>query len=70
MKSVGNMPEGAEFLWPEFQGEDIFISLLGQYQFIGILIIILLSWGQFRENEKMEWLHFSMFVQCHLGNTF
>ena len=24
MKSVGNMPEGAEFLWPEFKGEDIF----------------------------------------------
>ena len=41
MKSVGNMPADAEFLWPEFRGEDIFMSLLGQYQFIGILVIIL-----------------------------
>ena len=45
MQSVGNMPEGAEFLWPEFQGEDIFISLLGQYQFIGILVIVLAFMG-------------------------
>lgn len=41
MKSVGNMPEGAEFLWPEYQGEEIFMSLLGQYQLIGILVIVL-----------------------------
>jgi len=45
MKSVGNMPEGAEFMWPEYQGEDIFMSLLGQYQFIGILVIVLAFMG-------------------------
>ncbi len=26
MKSVGNMPEGTEFIWPEFQGIDILVS--------------------------------------------
>ena len=24
MKSVGNMPEGSEFIWPEYSGEEIF----------------------------------------------
>ena len=52
MKSVGNMPEGAEFLWPEFKGEDIFVSLLGQYQFIGILIIILAFMGTISGERK------------------
>lgn len=52
MKSVGNMPEGAEFLWPEFQGEDIFISLLGQYQFIGILVVVLAFMGVISGERK------------------
>jgi len=52
MKSVGNMPEGAEFIWPEFQGEDIFTSLLGQYQSIGILIIILAFMGSISGERK------------------
>ncbi|MEK5040249.1 ABC transporter permease [Sporosarcina sp. FSL K6-3457] len=52
MKSVGNMPEGMDFLWPEFQGSDIFISLLGQYQFIGILIIVLACMGTISSERK------------------
>ena len=52
MKSVGNMPEGTEFLWPEFQAEDIFISLLGQYQLIGILIINLAFMGAISGERK------------------
>ncbi len=52
MKSVGNMPEGSDFLWPEFQGADIFASLLGQYQFIGILIIVLAFMGTISGERK------------------
>ena len=52
MKSVGNMPEGMDFLWPEFQGSDIFISLLGQYQFIGILVIVLAFMGTISGERK------------------
>ena len=52
MKSVGNMPEGAEFSMAEFQGEDIFMSLLGQYQFIGILVIVLAFMGAISGERK------------------
>lgn len=52
MKSVGNMPEGADFPWPEFQGEDIFVSLLGQYQFMGILLIVLAFMGAIASERK------------------
>ena len=52
MKSVGNLPEGAEFTWPEFRGEDIFMSLLGQYQFIGILVIIFAFMGAISGERK------------------
>ena len=52
MKSVGNMPEGSEFLWPEFTGEEIFMSLLGQYQFIGILVIVLAFMGSISGERK------------------
>ncbi len=52
MKSVGNMPEGAEFIWPEFRGEDIFISLLGQYQIMGILVIVLAFMGSISSERK------------------
>lgn len=52
MKSVGNLPEGTEFAWPEFRGEDIFVSLMGQYQMIGILIIILAFMGSISGERK------------------
>lgn len=52
MKSVGNLPEGAEFAWPEFRGEDIFVSLMSQYQMIGILVIILAFMGSISGERK------------------
>ncbi|MFJ7934048.1 ABC transporter permease [Sporosarcina sp. NPDC096371] len=52
MQSVGNMPEGMDFLWPELQGADIFASLLGQYQFVGILIIVLAFMGTISGERK------------------
>lgn len=52
MKSVGNLPEGAEFTWPELQGEDIFVSLMSQYQMIGILVIILAFMGSISSERK------------------
>ncbi|AOV06240.1 ABC transporter permease [Sporosarcina ureilytica] len=52
MKSVGNLPEGMEFIWPEFTGEEIFISLLGQYQTIGILVIVLALMGSISGERK------------------
>ncbi|MFC5603709.1 ABC transporter permease [Sporosarcina koreensis] len=52
MKSVGNLPEGTEFTWPEFRGEDIFVSLMSQYQMIGILIIILAFMGSISGERK------------------
>jgi ABC-2 type transport system permease protein len=52
MKSVGNLPEGSEFIWPEFTGEEIFMSLLGQYQFIGILVIVLAFMGSISGERK------------------
>ena len=52
MKSVGNMPEEAEFLWPEFTGEEIFMSVLGQYQSIGILVIVLAFMGTISGERK------------------
>ncbi|MCM3709583.1 ABC transporter permease [Sporosarcina luteola] len=52
MKSVGNLPEGADLVWPEFRGEDIFVSLMGQYQLIGILVIILAFMGSISGERK------------------
>lgn len=52
MKSVGNLPDGTDFVWPQLQGEDIFVSLMGQYQTIGILIIILAFMGSISGERK------------------
>lgn len=52
MESVGNLPAGSDFMWPQFQGADIFVSLMGQYQLIGILIIILAFMGAISSERK------------------
>src|SRR5690625_2045184 len=52
MNSVGKLPEGMEFIWPEFTGEEIFISLLGQYQSVGILVIVLAFMGSVSGERK------------------
>lgn len=41
LNAVGNMPEGAVFQLPEFTPEQIVMSTISQYQFIGMLVIIL-----------------------------
>lgn len=52
MKHIGNMPEGSEFLWPTYTGEEILISLLGQYQLIGVLVIVLAFMGAISGERK------------------
>ncbi len=52
MQSVGNMPDDVEFVWPELSGEDIFYSLVGQYQIVGILVIILAFMGSIAGERK------------------
>jgi ABC-2 type transport system permease protein len=52
MKIAGNMPEGSEIIWPEFKGEEIFISLLSQYQTMGILVIVLAFMGTISGERK------------------
>lgn len=39
--AVGNMPEGAVFQLPELTPEQILMSTIGQYQFIGMLVVTL-----------------------------
>jgi len=52
MEKVGNMPADAEFPWPEFTGQDIFVSLMGQYQMVGLLIIVLGFMGTISSERK------------------
>lgn len=39
--AVGNMPDGAVFQLPEFTPEQIIMTTIGQYQFIGMLVVTL-----------------------------
>ncbi|PZX02912.1 ABC-2 type transport system permease protein [Psychrobacillus insolitus] len=41
LNAVGNMPEGAVFQLPEFTPEQIVMSTISQYQFIGMLLVTL-----------------------------
>ena len=41
LDSVGNLPEGAEFQLPDMTGTDVIMSLTGQYQMIGTLVLVL-----------------------------
>ncbi|MFC4408825.1 ABC transporter permease [Chungangia koreensis] len=52
MSSVGNVPEGVDFVLPELLGEDIFASLTSQYQFIGLLVVILAFMGTISRERK------------------
>lgn len=40
MASVGNMPEGFEFVIPEFSAGDILAASTGQFQMIGLVVIV------------------------------
>jgi ABC-2 type transport system permease protein len=41
LNAVGNMPEGTVFPFPELTPEQIVMTTVGQYQFIGMLVITL-----------------------------
>lgn len=45
LSSVGGLPEGAVFEIPEPTAQEVFIMSLGEYQMIGILIIVLSFMG-------------------------
>jgi ABC-2 type transport system permease protein len=40
MASVGNMPEGFEFSLPEFQPVDLLVASTGQFQSIGLVVLV------------------------------
>lgn len=45
LNSVGNMPEGTVIQIPEPEPEQILAAVLGQYQFIGLLVLVLAFMG-------------------------
>ena len=45
LDSVGNLPEGTVFEFPTPAPEQIIVSIMGQYQLIGLLIIVLAYMG-------------------------
>lgn len=52
LESVGNLPEGAEFMLPEMTGADVYASLTGQYQTIGLLVLVLAFMGSLSGERK------------------
>ena len=54
MSSVGNVPEDAQIVFPQMLGEDIFFSLISQYQFMGLLVIVLGFMGLFSREGREE----------------
>ncbi|MEW8988200.1 MAG: ABC transporter permease [Bacillus sp. (in: firmicutes)] len=45
LNSVGSLPDGTVFEMPEPSAQEVFIMSLGQYQMIGILVIVLSMMG-------------------------
>ncbi|WP_088009317.1 ABC transporter permease [Indiicoccus explosivorum] len=45
IESAGNLPEGAVFEFPTPEPEQVLVSVMGQYQFIGLIILILAYMG-------------------------
>ncbi|KZE36824.1 ABC transporter permease [Bhargavaea cecembensis] len=52
LESVGNMPEGSEFTLPEMTGADVYASLTGQYQTVGLLVLVLAFMGSLSGERK------------------
>ncbi|WP_040226476.1 ABC transporter permease [Bhargavaea cecembensis] len=52
MDSIGNVPDGMEFSFPDLTGTDIIGSLTGQYQLIGILVLVLAFMGTLSGERK------------------
>ncbi|MCW1928609.1 ABC transporter permease [Bhargavaea beijingensis] len=52
LESVGNLPEGAAFTLPEMSGADVYASLTGQYQTVGLLVLVLAFMGSLSGERK------------------
>jgi len=52
LEAVGNIPEGAMFPFPEFTPAQILMSTMGQYQFIGMLVLVLGFMGTISRERK------------------
>ncbi|MBS8264519.1 ABC transporter permease [Mesobacillus boroniphilus] len=52
LNSVGGLPEGAVFEMPEPSAQEVFIMSLGEYQMIGILVIVLSTMGTVAGERK------------------
>lgn len=52
LESAGNMPEDAVFQLPDMTPEQIFLSTLGQYQFIGMLVVAFAFSGLIARERK------------------
>lgn len=52
LDSVGNLPEGAVFEMPVPEPEQILSAVVGQYQFIGLLVLVLAYMGSIAGERK------------------
>lgn len=52
LDSVGNLPDGAVIQIPEPEPEQILTAVLGQYQFIGMLVLVLAFMGMIAGERK------------------
>lgn len=52
LESAGNIPDGAVFQLPEMTPEQIFLSTIGQYQFIGMLVVAFAFSGMVAKERK------------------
>lgn len=52
LDSVGNLPDGAVIQIPEPEPEQILTAVLGQYQFIGMLVLVLAFMGTIAGERK------------------
>lgn len=52
LEAVGNIPEEAMFAFPEFTPAQVLMATMGQYQFIGMLVLILGFMGTISRERK------------------
>jgi ABC-2 type transport system permease protein len=52
LEAVGNLPEGAAFPLPDFTPAQVIMATMGQYQFIGMLVLVLGFAGTISRERK------------------
>ena len=52
LEAVGNLPEGAVFPLPDFTPDQVIMATMGQYQFIGMLVLVLGFAGTISRERK------------------